>query len=170
MPQGNPVAATEQEPGSDDDNDRGRYGRDRRDCFTHGDLHSQRYPLPPKTVNQALPGTPRMAPIEKTTLPGSVPPRNRADGRHEVARPQRQQHRRWHLIAAHIAQVVGPRPPESATVGRRHVQVHAGQRTPAPGQRDRSGHRRRFVLMLIGGLWLMGSSPANLRPPSPPRD
>ena len=39
VPQGNPVAATEQEPGSDDDDDRGRYGRDRRESFTHGDLH-----------------------------------------------------------------------------------------------------------------------------------
>ena len=54
VPQGNPVATTEQEPGSDDDNDRGRNGRDRRDCFTHGDLHSQRYPLPPKMVNRGI--------------------------------------------------------------------------------------------------------------------
>lgn len=47
VPQGTPVAATEQEPGSDDDDDdRGRYGRDRRDCFTHGDLQQPRYRRP----------------------------------------------------------------------------------------------------------------------------
>ena len=72
VPQRNSVAATEQEPGSDDDDDRGRYGRDRRDCFTHGDLHSQRYPLPPKMVNRGIdPEANRMA-----VLPGMMPTRD----------------------------------------------------------------------------------------------
>ena len=50
VPQGNPVAATEQEPGSDDDDDRGRNGRDRRDNFTHGDLHKRSYRGPETNV------------------------------------------------------------------------------------------------------------------------
>ena len=50
VPQGIPLAATEQEPGSDDEDDRGRYGRDRRESFTHGDLHSQRYRGPATNV------------------------------------------------------------------------------------------------------------------------
>ena len=59
-------------------NDRGRYGRDRRDCFTHGDLHSQRYPLPPKMVNRGIdPERPGWLPSRG--LPYLVAPtRNRA--------------------------------------------------------------------------------------------